>query len=380
MIYLIKSAGYGDDNKYIDLLKIGYTEDFKKDKRFNLYKLHNPTCKVLYEVLGGTEDQEKRIQYKFKDLLYPNYGREWFYYSEEIIDFFEDIQNNGLDIVLNLPKGASNKSTYLTYRNKIKDILYSIYGFYREENNISPKESLEDTIKDYYNKLTVDLGDKITVESEVLEYIKKDFGDILVNKYIENNKLFQSSQEISRFMEEFSKLDTFKERLRFFCNYKLSDIERNIILNQLGEHDNIRSYYLTLKPERLKALGYNKTYIERELGIVVFSKELLVRTIFQNFKIGDKISLLEIKNRLINLYLDINYKAVPKSTDLNEYFDTKEVKVTETLSDGVKKRIKALKLVGIKPYYQLEYNNLLVANNYIEQENSTESSESSLNN
>ena len=365
MIYLIKSAGYGDDNKYIDLLKIGYTEDFKKDKRFNLYKLHNPTCKVLYEVLGGTEDQEKRIQYKFKDLLYPNYGREWFYYSEEIIDFFEDIQNNGLDIVLNLPKGASSNTVYTIYRNKIKDILYSIYGFYREENNISPKESLEDTIKDYCNKLIVELGDKITVESEVLEYIKKDFGDTLVDKYIENNKLFQFSQEISRFMEEFSKLDTFKRRLRFFCNYELSDIERNIILNQLGEHDNIRSYYLTLKPERLRALSYDKTKIEKELGVVIFSKELLVRTIFNNFKIGDKLPNIDIKNILINLYSSINYKATPKANDLEEYFEIRKCKLT--MPD--KTRSHGLELVSVKPYYQLEYNNLLVANNYVEQNN-----------
>lgn len=35
MIYLIKSAGYGKDNNYIDLLKIGYTEDTKKEGRFN---------------------------------------------------------------------------------------------------------------------------------------------------------------------------------------------------------------------------------------------------------------------------------------------------------------------------------------------------------
>ena len=376
MIYLIKSAGYGDDNKYIDLLKIGYTDESVKDKRFNLYKLHNPTCKVLCEVLEGTEDHEKRIQYKFKDLLYPDYGREWFYYSEEIIDFFEDIQNNGLDIVLNLPKGASSKSTYLTYRNKVKDILYSIYGFYREENNISPKESLEDTVKDYYNKLIVDLGDKITVESEVLEYIKKDFGDTLVDKYIENNKLFQSSQEISRFMEEFSKLDTFKRRLRFFCNYELSDIERNIILNQLGEHDNIRSYYLTLKPERLRALSYDKTKIEKELGVVIFSKELLVKTIFNNFKVGDKLPNTDIKNILTNLYNSINYKATPKATDLEEYFEIKKCKLT--MPD--KTRSHGIELISVKPYYQLEYNNLLVANNYIEQENSTESSESSLNN
>ena len=365
MIYLIKSAGYGDDNKYIDLLKIGYTDENAKDKRYISYKLHNPTCKVLYEILGGTEDQEKRIQYKFKDLLYPNYGREWFYYSEEIIDFFEDIQDNGLDIILNLPKGASSNTVYTIYRNKVKDILYSIYGFFREENNISPKESLEDTMKDYYSKLIVDLGDKITVDSEVLEYIKKDFGDTLVNKYIENNKLFQSSQEISRFMEEFSKLDTFKRRLRFFCNYKLSDTERNIILNQLGEHDNIRSYYLTLKPERLRALSYDKTKIERELGVVVFSKELLVKTIFQNFKVGDKLPNTDIKNILTNLYSSINYKATPKATDLEEYFEIRKCKLT--MPD--KTRSHGLELISVKPYYQLEYNKLLVANNYIEQNN-----------
>ena len=370
MIYLIESSGYnrvGDSISYFQLLKIGYTEDFKKDKRYISYKLHNPTCKVLYEISNGTEDHEKRIQYKFKDLLYSDYGREWFYYSEEIIDFFKEIQDNGLDIILNLPKGASSNTVYTIYRNKIKDILYSIYGFYREENNISPKESLEDTIKDYYNKLIVELGDKITVESEVLEYIKKDFGDTLVDKYIENNKLFQSSQEISRFMKEFSKLDTFKRRLRFFCNYELSDTERNIILNQLGEHDNIRSYYTTLKPDRLKSLGYNRTYIERELGVVVFNKELLVRTIFNNFRVGDKIPNTDIKNILTNLYNSINYKATPKATDLGEYFEVKKCKVS---ING--KRLDGLELISVKPYYQLEYNNLLVANNYVKQENKEE--------
>jgi hypothetical protein len=51
MIYLIKSAGYDENENLIHLLKIGYTEDNNKDKRFQLYKLHNPTCKVLYEIL-----------------------------------------------------------------------------------------------------------------------------------------------------------------------------------------------------------------------------------------------------------------------------------------------------------------------------------------
>ena len=50
MIYLIKSAGYDENENLIHLLKIGYTEDNNRDRRFMSYKLHNPTCKILYEI------------------------------------------------------------------------------------------------------------------------------------------------------------------------------------------------------------------------------------------------------------------------------------------------------------------------------------------
>lgn len=61
MIYLIETTYYNKDTKEVlDLLKIGYTEDNNKDKRFQLYKLHNPTCKVLYEIPDLPEDIEKQ--------------------------------------------------------------------------------------------------------------------------------------------------------------------------------------------------------------------------------------------------------------------------------------------------------------------------------
>lgn len=95
MIYLIETTYYNKETKEIlDLLKIGYTEDDNKDKRFTLYKLHNPGYKLLYEISGYDEDIEKRIQYKFKDLLYSKYGREWFYYSDEVEKLCEYFLSN----------------------------------------------------------------------------------------------------------------------------------------------------------------------------------------------------------------------------------------------------------------------------------------------
>ena len=197
-----------------------------------------------------------------------------------------------------------------------------------------------------------DYADRFTVFSTINE--KLDIG-------------YSVNQEVEAFFYKYDRLSLFKDKLRLLCEYDMSDEARSIALEQIGEHDNIRSYYTTLKPDRLKSLGYNRTYIERELGVVVFNKELLVKTIFQNFKIGDKIPNTDIKNILTNLYSSINYKATPKATDLEEYFEVKKCKIS---NNG--KRLDGLELVSVKPYYQLEYNNLLVANNYVEQENKEE--------
>ena len=89
MIYLIKSAAYKNntDNEYETILKIGYTKDDGKKSRFDCYITENPTCKILYLIPNGTEQDEKNLHNHFKDYL--RYGNEWFSYEQEIIDFFE---------------------------------------------------------------------------------------------------------------------------------------------------------------------------------------------------------------------------------------------------------------------------------------------------
>ena len=195
-----------------------------------------------------------------------------------------------------------------------------------------------------------DYADRFTVFSTINERVTQ--GDLV-------------NQEVEEFFYQYDKLTLFKEKLKFLCEYDMSDEARNIALEQIGEHDNIRSYYTTLEPERLRALGYDRYKIERELGVVVFSKELLTRTIFKNFNLGDRIPNSDIKSTLANLYNSINYKASPKATDLSEYFEIKKLKVT--LPD--KTRVNGIELVGVKLEYQFFYNNFVVANNYVKQEN-----------
>ena len=344
MIYLIKSAGYDEKGDFIHLLKIGYTEDNNKDKRFQLYKLHNPTCKVLYEIPNLPEDIEKRIQYKFKDLLYSEYGREWFYYSEDIINFFKNIDSIDLE---SLPKSPRRREIEFTnLKNEVIEIIKYLF--------LTKKEYL-----DYLENLITTLGDKFSV-SNVLDYIKTDplVNKDLYSKYLEIVKSRETgiyskddivNQEVSEFLKVYTGLTTIYDKLKLLCEYGLSQDSINIVLGQIPDSDEIKSYYTTLGPERLKSLSYSKTFIMKALGIVTFSQDLLDSNIYSEFKVGDKLTLANIKDRLGYLYSSINYNKIAKAKDLENYFEIKLIYISildETT--GKKKQTKGYELLKKK--------------------------------
>ena len=343
MIYLIKSAGYNEDNNYIDLLKIGFTEDLKKSSRFQTYKLHNPTCKILYEISNLSEDIEKRIQYKFRDLKYKNYGNEWFYYSEDIINFFKDISNIDLE---SLPKNPVRGSKEF---KKIKDECREVLSYFFNS---------KDT-EDYLKNMISKVKDQLT-KDYVLEYLRDDssIGPEGVDRYLNYLKCLETgmyceddivNQEVSEFLQVYTGLTTMKEKLKLLCEYGLSDRAIDMVLNQISNSDEIKSYYTTLGPERLKSLSYSKTFIMKALGIVTFSQELLEATIYNEFKVGDKITLSGIKDRLGYLYSSINYNKIAKAKDLESYFEVKLIYISildETT--GKKKQTKGYELLKRK--------------------------------
>lgn len=339
MIYLIETTYYNKDTKEVlDLLKIGYTEDSKKDKRFMAYRMHNPGHKLLYEVLGYDEDIEKRIQFKFRGLKYNEYGNEWFYYSEDIINFFKDIDNIDLE---SLPKSPRRREIEFTnLKNEVIEIIKYLF--------LTKTEYL-----DYLENLITTLGDKFCVSS-VLDYIKTDplVDRDLYSKYLEIVKSRETgiyckddivNQEVSEFLGIYTGLTTIYDKLKLLCEYGLSQDAIQIVLGQISDSDEIKSYYLSITPERLKALGYNVTRIKRELNIVTFSQELLEKSMYLEFKVGDRLSLSDIKVKLINIYESINYDRKAKATDLENYFEVK--KCTINLPG---KRVNGLEIINRK--------------------------------
>lgn len=323
MIYLIKSAGYDENENLIHLLKIGYTEDNNRDRRFMSYKLHNPTCKILYEIPSLSEDIEKRIQYKFRDYKYKEYGNEWFYYNDDVINFFRDIDKVDLE---SLPKNPVRGSKeFKKIKNECREVLSYFF------NAKDTEEYLENIISKVKDQLSKDY---------VIEYLRKDpnVGNERVDKYFEVLRCRETgiyceddivNHEVSEFLKVYTGLNTIYDKLKLLCEYGLSQDAIQIVLGQIADSDEIKSYYTTLGSQRLKGMGYHVTKIKRSLGIITFSQELLESSIYSEFKIGDKITLADIKLKLEYLYKSINYDAAPKAKDLENYFEVKNSSIYE---------------------------------------------------
>ena len=178
----------------------------------------------------------------------------------------------------------------------------------------------------------IDYKDRFTVFSTIHNTLTPD--DII-------------NQQAVKFMEEYNSMTEARKKLIFLCESNLPKEVVDIILAQIPDSDYIKSYYLTLGPEKLKNLGYKRNNIEKALGIVTFSDELLYDSIYSDFKEGGKYLLSDIKSKLTSIYSYINYSATPKAKDLEKYFDVKE-STMRTVINGEKKTVKYYELIKSK--------------------------------
>ena len=109
----------------------------------------------------------------------------------------------------------------------------------------------------------------------------------------------------------------------------------------------LRIIFEVLGRGKLRALSYNASHIKKELGVVLFSETDLGNHIRTNFKIGDRYTLSNLKEKLRELYTKIGYKATPKASDILEYFEVKEFMITQII-EGEKKRVKGYELLNYK--------------------------------
>ena len=327
MLYLLRS--FCKDNKSI--LKAGYSKDF--DYRFQQYKSHNPGIeKVLTR--EGDELDETRMHLYLRALSGGNaLGNEWYEDKEEIISAFQEdyekIDNylwEHRDIAF--PSGGLSGCPFDSRKSlKIYSKLYNNHS----GELILWTESVRNN----------DTGEiTIIKESNCFEIDRRYYMSFIYDP--------STCPEHSAIIEEFNRLTQFPDKMKLLCDNKgiLDEKEFERLLDSVPMI--YKNYYLVLGEEKIKAFSYRKAYLEAEYQKQLSQQEnknsLEVR-IYQEFIPGNKYSKSQIKEKLGEIYKEVNYIATPKASDLERWFETA---LTKVLNVSTGKYEHAFKLIKAK--------------------------------
>ena len=338
MIYVLKSAGYNTSGQHIDLLKIGYSSDWKTRK--TQYLLHNPTIQTLYEIENLEEEWEHKLHYKFKKYRYKDYGNEWFYCRDEILEYFKTHNTPNL-----IREDEDLKSINRVKRARIKQKDKILVG--RIITLWLTLDAGTDRNKYYKNSLKLNEIEKDVIRKTisferfsidyVYEVLKSDYNvpsDII--QLIKEELLKTYPEKIQNIINSFNyQYTTFIDKMKYLCNQKsvLSEAEYNVVLEQIPME--YRNYIVVLGPERIKANSYAKSRLEEEYRSIVNQQENysdLEKEIFCQFKPGDKDTKVNIKNKIGQIYQKVGYTKTPKATDLEQYFEIRTCRISNKLT------------------------------------------------
>lgn len=327
MIYVILCPAFkSSEDEFEKLLKIGYTNDDKKDRRYYQYTSHNPTIKVLYEIPECDVDIENLLHSYFSKYRYPDFGKEWFYWDKEIIDFFENHKTR--DSIL-----GSVKSDLITgcSKRRFKGFNEYVYRTIDKCLNYKMKDDSDYTIdlamKDRDLCFSKVDSSNLIIESSVYRLIINYFDIDSVD--FENYVNSPIPKNINDFLESFNTLPTFYDKMRAICESPFSDLEKSIILEQVPI--TFKNFYNQLGPTTLKACGYNITNIRKKIETDLVNDEKsndIKELIYNNFLVGEKYLLSYIKAELSKLYQCIGYLSTPKASDLEKYFEVRKIQIT----------------------------------------------------
>ncbi len=138
--------------------------------------------------------------------------------------------------------------------------------------------------------------------------------------------LSSRDEEVKNFMIIYESLPNLYDKLKYLCNYQSSNID--YILGQISEK-HFREYYTVIGPDRCRSLGYNINLLNKELNVISFNPLLINVEVYKMFNIGDKLSKDNIKQNLSTLYSSLGYKKTAKATDLEQWFEIKEIQWRE---------------------------------------------------
>ena len=144
----------------------------------------------------------------------------------------------------------------------------------------------------------------------------------------------KQSDLVQKILQEFENQQFFNNKMRYLYFLNMEDSVAKQVLDNIYD-TSYSKYYWSISASRAGTLKYQKGNLEKEYQYIVNSSKSIseieadVKNIINiEFKVDDKFTKAEIKEKLRKIYENCGYNKTPKSNDLEQYFEIKECKVT----------------------------------------------------
>lgn len=148
-------------------------------------------------------------------------------------------------------------------------------------------------------------------------------------------------EELEKFFKEYKEQKSRQYKLKYLCEY----CERvgNLSILQHIEEKRFCDYINILGLKGCKSDYYNVGRLDNKLKILSFDITKIREELSNVFEVGKSYTKADIKAKVSEIYKKLSYKASPKATDLEEFFELKPCLITV---DG--KRVNGFKILKEK--------------------------------
>ena len=148
-------------------------------------------------------------------------------------------------------------------------------------------------------------------------------------------------EELEKFFKEYKEQKGRIYKLKYLCEY-CERVGNTSILQHI-EEKRFSDYINVLGLDRCKAEWYNTYLLDKRLSVMSFDETKIKEELSNVFEVGQSYTKADIKEKLSEIYKKLSYKASPKATDLEEFFELKSCLITV---DG--KRVNGFKILKEK--------------------------------
>ena len=133
-------------------------------------------------------------------------------------------------------------------------------------------------------------------------------------------------EELEKFFNEYKEQGSRQYKLKYLCEY--CEKVGNLSILQHIEEKRFCDYINILGLKGCKSDYYNVGKLDNKLKILSFDRTKIKEELSSVFEVDQSYTKADIKEKLSDIYKRLGYKAAPKATDLEEFFELKSCLIT----------------------------------------------------